>query len=364
MILKMKSINIFIAIVVTFLSPLHSPAQSLKKALFLGNSYTGVNDLPKMVSDAAASAGDTLIYDSNTPGGYYIAQHLANQASMAKVAAGNWDNVILQDQSMALAYPSTFMNFLPYCVKMDSTIKAENRCAQTMFYATWGRKPGDQYVCTPPECDPSRLIVRTYYEMDSAIGSHYKVFADTLKASVSPVGTVWRYIRRNYPGIELYQSDDSHPSVAGSYAAACCFYTAIFRRDPTLITFNAGLAGTDAANIRTAVKEVVFNHLTDWNIGVYDHLLDSSCLQLSIDDKYRKTTEWRIAPNPVTDILTVELGGYEAGRVIAVYNVYGKLIKEVAATQGPVSIDFSTYPQGIYIIRSSDSPRAYRVLKR
>lgn len=360
----MKNLIFRTVILATFLSPLHSSAQSLKKALFLGNSYTGVNDLPKLVSDAAASAGDTLIFDSNTPGGYYIAQHLANQASMAKVAASSWDNVILQDQSMALAYPSTFMNFLPYCVTMDSTIKAQNRCAQTMFYATWGRKPGDQYVCAPPECDPSRLIVRTYFEMDSAIGSHYKVFADTLKASVSPVGTVWRYIRRNYPAIELYQTDDSHPSVAGSYAAACCFYTAIFRRDPSLITFTAGLAGTDAANIRTAVKEVVYNHLTDWNIGVYDHLLDSSCRPLSIDDTYRKTSEWRIAPNPVTDILTVELDDYQDGRVIAVYNVYGKLIKEVATTQASVSIDLSAYPQGVYIIRSSDSPRAYKVLKR
>ncbi len=155
MILKMKSISIFIVIVVAFLSPLHSSAQSLKKALFLGNSYTGVNDLPKLVSDAATSAGDTLIFDSNTPGGYYIAQHLTNQASMAKVAAGNWDYVILQDQSLALAYPSTFMNFLVYAVQMDSTIKAQNRCAQTMFYATWGRKPGNSMCAhhrnvTPP----------------------------------------------------------------------------------------------------------------------------------------------------------------------------------------------------------------------
>lgn len=361
----MKSLNTCLIIVVAFLYPLHASAQSLKKALFLGNSYTAENNLPKMVSNVAASVGDTLIFDSNTPGGYYIAQHLSNQTSMAKVAAGNWDYVILQDQSMALAYPSTYMNFMPYSATMDSTIKAKNKCAQTMFYATWGRKPGDQYVCTPPECDPQKLIVRTYYEMDSAIGTHYKVFADTFKAAVSPVGTVWRYIRRNYPAIELYQPDDSHPSLAGSYAAACCFYAAIFRRDPALITFNAGLAATDAANIRTAAKEVVYNHLADWNIGKYDHLLDSSCRPTtSIDKKHRQTSAWSIAPNPVTDILTVELGEYEKGRTILVYNVYGKLIKEVAATQGSVSINFSEYPQGIYMIRMLDSPQAYRVLKR
>jgi len=41
---------------------------------------------------------------------------------------------------------------------------------------------------------------------------------------VSPVAKVWRYIREYYPEIELYSGDGSHPSYAGSYAAACTFY--------------------------------------------------------------------------------------------------------------------------------------------
>jgi hypothetical protein len=40
-----------------------------KKVLFLGNSYTAVNNLPQMVADVASSAGDNLWFDSNTPGG-------------------------------------------------------------------------------------------------------------------------------------------------------------------------------------------------------------------------------------------------------------------------------------------------------
>lgn len=360
----MKHINIGLLIIVLLFCGLHLSAQTSKRALFLGNSYTGVNDLPKLVSDVAASAGDTLVYDSNTPGGYYIAQHLANATSMAKVAAGSWDNVILQDQSMSMAYPSTFMNFFPYSAEMDSVIKDKNKCAQTMFYATWGRRPGDQYVCMPPECDTYTLIVRTYYEMDSAIGTHYKVFADSLKASVSPVGAVWRYIRRSYQGIELYQPDDSHPSLAGSYAAACCFYTAIFRKDPTSIVYNAGLAATDAANIRAAVKEVVYNHLQDWNIGKYDHLLDSSCRPPSVGVNNLNTEEWRIAPNPVTDILTVELNNYKKGSALSVYNIYGALIREELVTQRKVKIDMSDCPAGIYIIRLSGTAQAYKVLKR
>ncbi|MBZ0098740.1 MAG: hypothetical protein K8F30_06630 [Taibaiella sp.] len=151
----MKNLIFRTIIAATFLSPLHLSAQSLKKALFLGNSYTGVNDLPKLVSDAAASASDTLIYDSNTPGGYYISQHLTDQASMAKVAAGNWDNVILQDQSMALAYPSTFMNFLVYSVKMDSTIRHKTGVHKQCFMPHGGGSRGIRITALPPNVTPA-----------------------------------------------------------------------------------------------------------------------------------------------------------------------------------------------------------------
>jgi hypothetical protein len=40
-------------------------AQLHQRALFLGNSYTYVNDLPGMISTFAYSAGDTSAYASN-----------------------------------------------------------------------------------------------------------------------------------------------------------------------------------------------------------------------------------------------------------------------------------------------------------
>ena len=44
-------------------------SQDTSKVLFIGNSYTSVNDLPTMVSNIAVSFGDVLIKDSQTPGG-------------------------------------------------------------------------------------------------------------------------------------------------------------------------------------------------------------------------------------------------------------------------------------------------------
>jgi hypothetical protein len=357
----MRTLNKISVLGISILCSITLFGQQTKRVLFLGNSYTYANDLPQLLADIANSTGKTLIFDMNAPGGYYLGEHLTNPTSLAKIASGNWDNVVLQEQSMALAYPSTYMNFIPYSVRLDSIIKVHNLCAQTMFYSTWGRRPGDAYLCTPPECAVDTLITRTYYEMDSTITSHYKVFADSVKASMTPVGAAWRYIRQNYPSIELFQPDESHPSLAGSYAAACCFYATLFRSDPTFVAFNSGLSVTDAANIKYAVKQVVYDHLSDWNVGPYDYLLDSSCLVLGADEN--TTNEyWSVFPNPVTDVLYVEFSGNNAKNKLYIYNMPGVLVKEMEIEQ-TATICFDEFSSGVYIVKS-DGEHTVRIVKK
>lgn len=239
-----------------------------KRVLFLGNSYTYVNNLPQMVADVAISTGDTLIFDNNAPGGHTFQGHSTNAISLAKIALGNWDYVVLQEQSQLPSFPLSQVeaDVFPYAHILDSLINAKNLCAETVFYMTWGRKNGDASNCAswPPVC--------TYSGMDSLLNLRYSLMADNNNAIISPVGAVWKYIRQNFPLIDLYQADGSHPSVAGTYAAACSFYTTLFRKDPTLITFNSTLSTTDAANIRAATKLIVYNSLINWHIGEYDPL--------------------------------------------------------------------------------------------
>jgi hypothetical protein len=106
--------------------------------------------------------------------------------------------------------------------------------------------------------------------MDSVLRVRYLELADSFDAAVSPVGAIRHHIRLNYPGIELYQPDESHPSVAGTYAAACCFYAALFKKDPSPSNFNSSLSAADAMDIRTAAKIVVYDSLTKWGLNVVD----------------------------------------------------------------------------------------------
>jgi hypothetical protein len=237
-----------------------------KRALFLGNSYTAYNNLPQLVADAAASAGDVLLFGSNTPGGFTLQGHSTNATSQALIATGTWDYVVLQEQSQAPSFPLSQVEaqVFPFAALLDDQIHVANPCAETVFFMTWGRKNGDASNCAtwPPVC--------TYAGMDSLLNLRYRMMAEANDAILSPVGAVWRYIRTHYPTLELYQTDESHPSAAGSYAAACSFYAALFRKDPTAIAFNSSLPPADAALIRDAAKAVVFDSLLEWHIGAYD----------------------------------------------------------------------------------------------
>ncbi|MES2379471.1 MAG: PKD domain-containing protein [Bacteroidota bacterium] len=260
-----KTITLFILV---SLVSVNLFAQSRKKILFIGNSYTYGNSLPQALANICKDNHDTINVDSYAQGGYYLGDHARDAVALEKIKRPNWDYIILQDQSLAYAHYN-FINTVPYAVFLDSLRKAFSPCGQTVFYITWGRKNGDQYWCSPPYCETDTLVSRTYYEMDSTIQLNYMFATDSIKASASPVGAVWRYIRRNYPNIELFQVDESHPTEEGTYAAACCFYTAIFKKNPLSITNNFTLNATDAANIRTAVKKVMFDSLANWRIGTH-----------------------------------------------------------------------------------------------
>lgn len=242
-------------------------AQDDKTAvLFIGNSYTGTNNLPQVFANFSNAAGDSVIVESNTPGGFTLDGHSTNAQTLAYIGQGGWDYVALQEQSQIPSFPLAQVQNIcfPFATALDQEINAQNACAETVFYMTWGRENGDASNCStwPPVC--------TYEGMDSLLHERYMQMAEDNDAIVSPVGAVWKFIRSTFPSIDLYTNDGSHPSQAGTYAAACSFYTVIHRKDPTLVAWDYNLSPLQAYQIRIAAKEVVFDSLERWFVGEYD----------------------------------------------------------------------------------------------
>lgn len=259
----LKNTALFISCIFAGIALCAQPSKQFKTALFIGNSYTSVNNLPQLVATLAASAGDSLVFDANDSDGFTLANHNNNYWTKLKIAQG-WDYVILQEQSQLPALSSARVSneVYPYASALNAYIKSINTCTITQFYMTWGRKYGDSSNCA------QYAAVCTYNGMDSLLALRYNSMADMNGSELSPVGAVWHYIRSNFPLIELYQGDGSRPSAAGSYVAACTFYTTIFRADPTRITNNFSVDALQASVIRNAVKMVVYKQMNKWNIGI------------------------------------------------------------------------------------------------
>lgn len=299
--------------------------------------------MPQIVQLIALSVGDTLNYDLSAPGGSTMGSHYSNPVSLQKLALGNWDYVVLQDQSL---FPAA-MNYnylVPHLI--DSLCKDYNPCATVLFYMTWGRKNGSFSSPTWP-------YPGTYLGMDSVLQVRYRTMAQMNNSEVSPVGAVWRYIREHYPDIELYQPDESHPSFEGSYAVGMCFYTSIFRKDPTPVTKNYMIPDSTAAKIKHAVKVVVYDSLPKWGIGQYDHLKNDSCIDnTSLSELAQNRV--KIFPNPVKNLLRFEMDS-DAHKGFEIYTLSGKLLKKFEGSELK-EYDLSDLKRGHYFIRFNEYP--------
>ncbi|MBT4774328.1 MAG: T9SS type A sorting domain-containing protein [Crocinitomicaceae bacterium] len=248
-----------------------------KNVLFLGNSYTYVNDLPNTLEQLANSFGDSLIHDQNTPGGHNMQGHSINTTSLGKIAIGDWDFVAIQSQSQEPSFSPAQVatDVYPYAAIICDSIRAADQCAEPLFFMTWGRKNGDASNCPfyPPIC--------TYDGMQNRLRESYLEMAVDNDASVSPVGAVWKQVRDSLPALELYSPDESHPSVAGTYVAACTFYAAIWRKSPVGSSFISTLSASDAQAIQQLAERVVLDSLITWRIGNNDVVADWSISQLS-----------------------------------------------------------------------------------
>ena len=71
------------------------------QVLFIGNSYTYGNDLPKMLAELAKAGGQSLlVVEKETPGGWSFKKHWEGGKAVQKIKSKKWDWVILQNHSL------------------------------------------------------------------------------------------------------------------------------------------------------------------------------------------------------------------------------------------------------------------------
>jgi hypothetical protein len=250
-------------LLVLFFIPLFVFSQQRKEVLFVGNSYTYQNNLPQLVSNIATSFGDTLNYDSSLLGGATFNIHSTNLATLSKISQEPWDYVVLQGQSQEPSLSPGYVNtnVYPAVQTLINIITQSSLCIEPMFFMTWGRKYGDASNCVPwpPVC--------TYLGMQEQLRLRYLDFASIHNASCAPVGMAWKQSIAQDSTFNLFTPDNSHPSIYGSYLAACTFYASIFKKSASGSSFwPNGIDSITAYNLQQIASSTVLDSLAVWHI--------------------------------------------------------------------------------------------------
>lgn len=292
---------------------MHVFAQIEVKALFIGNSYTGFNNLTGIISDIAEENGNVLISQSYTPGGTSFMQHSTNTTLSSLINSEDWDYVVLQEQSQKPSFPPSQVEseVYPYAANLCEAIRANNGCTKPVFFMTWGRENGDQANCAsyPPLC--------TYEGMQNRLAESYTEMAQNNFAMLAPVGLSWANVRENHPNIDLYISDESHPSFAGSYLAANVIYQSLFGEAPNQVYYPNQISNIDADTLTHYAQEIFDTTTTSFTttveaLATYE-ILDDSIVFYN-ESLFATESNWLGVTQNILDFndtLFVALNGYQ-----------------------------------------------------
>jgi hypothetical protein len=305
--------------------------------LFVGNSYTYFNEMPLMLVNLAQSAGRPVITGQSSPGGYTLEQHFQNPTTISMISEGIWHYVVLQEQSQIPTIEYWRYNSMyPAARNLDSLITSYSE--STAFFMTWGRKFGGMqtyYGYSSPE-------FRDFFHMQESLSSAYTEISNELSALLCPVGNAWSLAKQIDSLVDLWQSDNSHPTLKGSYLTACVFYCVFFDSSPVGLSYTGGLTQEDALFCQTVAWQTVS--------GIKDessHTLPSK-------------VQLQIYPSPFSRIVFIKsnISKSEYSK-LKIYDIKGRLVKHFKVSDA-VSILWDgtnqqgrIVPYGIYFCRLS-----------
>lgn len=234
---------------------LKKPQQVKKEPniLFLGNSFTYVNDLPSVFTQLSVSGGFNPVVDELSDAGYHLeffADETDDLGKLAYYALENyqWDYVVLQEQSRLPTVAAEEMMY-PAARTLDQMVRKAG--GESVFFMTWSYKEGDEFEAL------GKTYKTTREQMQSQLAESYMTIANELDAYLAPVGIAFMRSAEQYPEIELWDEDKNHASPAGTYLAANVFYATLYNQSPEGLSYTADLKPEIAAKLQQMAAQTV-----------------------------------------------------------------------------------------------------------
>lgn len=208
------------------------------RILFVGNSFTYYNDslhshLRRLVQAGKPMGDRDIRFRAMTLSGATLSEHTAGFSSI--VNSTDWDVVVLQGHSLEPISAKSSAGFNQTATEFDRIVRESG--ARTVFFMTWAY-----------EGEP---------QMTAKLARGYNDIGRNLGAQVVPVGLAFARVTLEHPGIVLRHDDKKHPTLAGTYLAACVFYASLYQQSPVGLAYAAGLSEEVARVLQMVAWQIV-----------------------------------------------------------------------------------------------------------
>jgi hypothetical protein len=229
-------------------------ADSGTALLWVGNSFFYYNnsmhghysDLVRSGEPGAPNRGTSLTISGSgldwhdlaaylAPGGIGKYSFVPGNKIVFNPPGRQFDTVIMMDCSQCPIHPQLASAFHE-TVKKDVAIITKYG-ARPVLFMSWA------YKDVP--------------EMTAQLAEQYTIAGNANDALVIPAGLAYAKAIARRPELELYQPDKRHPTLAGTYLAACTTYATLRKKSPVGIKYNAGLDPELATFLQTVAQDTV-----------------------------------------------------------------------------------------------------------
>lgn len=178
-----------------------------QKILFVGNSLTYTNGLPKILEKVSENFGATITTKSLCFPNYAIIDHLNEGKLQAILSKEKFDYLVVQQG------PSSQSKGKKMLIEDGKKLKklCDKYKIKMAYFMVWTSK-------------------EWYHTFDLVIENH-RIAAKQNKALLFPVGQIWKKYS-DYKNVDnLYSFDGFHPSKAGSFLSALVMFRELFPKE-------------------------------------------------------------------------------------------------------------------------------------
>lgn len=181
---------------------------SATTVLFIGNSLTYANDLPRTTAGLALSIGVAMEASDVSRGNTALIDYFHdNGAVLRAIDEGSWDYVVLQQGP---TWPGLCRDTLVMAATMFAQrIRAKG--ATPLLLMPWASRTEMQYL--------------------GGVHAAYAEAATAANAVFIPAGEAWRIALESDASLPLYDSDNYHPAPLGTYLTSLVVYERLTGRD-------------------------------------------------------------------------------------------------------------------------------------